>query len=181
MLPATKAVTIHWDSGFGGLEVACWPLVPKFTGSNPAEAVGFFRAKKILSTPSFGREGKTFVPCRRFTACKRSLNVTWKSGIFRQNSSAISRPSNSSFHYWGLWWRHLAVQVGTTKDQGLYNKPSAAVHPGALAAGILPQYNTIHWDPCLPIPARPVQRNILYFRISTNITEKVQTAKAVAM
>ena len=24
---------------FGGLGVACWPLVPKFTGSNPAEAV----------------------------------------------------------------------------------------------------------------------------------------------
>ena len=33
-------------SGFGGLEVACWPLVPKFADSNPAEAVGFFRAKK---------------------------------------------------------------------------------------------------------------------------------------
>ena len=33
------------DSGCGGLEVACWPLVPKFAGSNPAEAVGFFRAK----------------------------------------------------------------------------------------------------------------------------------------
>ena len=32
--------------GFGGLRVACWPLVPKFAGSNPAEAVGFFRAKK---------------------------------------------------------------------------------------------------------------------------------------
>ena len=28
------------------------------------------------------------------------------------------------------------------KDQGLYNKPSAAVHPGPLAAGTLPQYNT---------------------------------------
>ena len=41
---------------FGGLEVACWPLVPKFAGSNPVEG------------------------------------VTWKSGIFRQNSSAISRP-----------------------------------------------------------------------------------------
>ena len=37
------------------------------------------------------------------------------------------------------------MQVGTTKDQGLYNKPSAAVHPGALAAGTLPQYNTITW------------------------------------
>ena len=36
------------------------------------------------------------------------------------------------------------MQVGTTKDQGLYNKPSAAVHPGALAAGTVPQYNTIH-------------------------------------
>ena len=35
------------------------------------------------------------------------------------------------------------MQVGATKDQGLYNKPSAAVHPGALAAGTLPQYNTI--------------------------------------
>ena len=34
------------DSGFAGLEVACWPLVPKFVSSNPAEAVGFFRAKK---------------------------------------------------------------------------------------------------------------------------------------
>ena len=34
------------------------------------------------------------------------------------------------------------MQVGTTKDQGLYNKPLAAVHPGALAAGTVPQYNT---------------------------------------
>ena len=36
------------------------------------------------------------------------------------------------------------MQVGTTKDRGLYNKPLAAVHPGALAAGALPQYNRIH-------------------------------------
>ena len=27
--------------GFGGLEVACWPLVPKFAGSHPAEDVEF--------------------------------------------------------------------------------------------------------------------------------------------
>ena len=33
--------------GFGDPEVGCWPLVPKFAGSNPAEAVGFFRAKKF--------------------------------------------------------------------------------------------------------------------------------------
>jgi hypothetical protein len=36
-------------SGFGGLEVACWPLELKFTGSNQAEAVGFFKAKKKSS------------------------------------------------------------------------------------------------------------------------------------
>ena len=75
-------------SGFGSLEVACWPLVPKFAGSNPAEVVGFFRAKKTSATPSFGGEVKPSVPCRRFTACKRFLNATWKSGI----SDKIHRP-----------------------------------------------------------------------------------------
>ena len=43
-------------SGFGGLKVACWPLVPKFAGSNQAEAVGFFRAKKSSARlPSKGK------------------------------------------------------------------------------------------------------------------------------
>ena len=41
------------NSGLGGLEVACWPLVPKFAGSNPAEAVGFY-------FPSEEREVKPF-------------------------------------------------------------------------------------------------------------------------
>ena len=45
-----------WLSDFGGLEVAYWPLVPKFAGSNPAEAVGFFRAKK--SSARLPSEGK---------------------------------------------------------------------------------------------------------------------------
>jgi hypothetical protein len=33
------------QSGFGGLEVACWPLVPKFAGLYLAEAVGFLGQK----------------------------------------------------------------------------------------------------------------------------------------
>ena len=41
---------------FGGLEVACWPVVPKFAGSNQAEAVGFLRAKK--SSARLPSEGK---------------------------------------------------------------------------------------------------------------------------
>ena len=42
--------------GFGGLDVVCWPLVPKFAGSNLTEAVGFFRAKK--SSACLPSEGK---------------------------------------------------------------------------------------------------------------------------
>ena len=38
------------------LEVACWPLVSKFAGSNLAEAVGFLRAKK--SSARLPSEGK---------------------------------------------------------------------------------------------------------------------------
>jgi hypothetical protein len=43
-------------SGFGGLEVATWPLVPKFTGSSPAKAVGFLGRKK--SSAHLPLEGK---------------------------------------------------------------------------------------------------------------------------
>ena len=55
------------------------------------------------------------------------------------------------------------MQVGTTKDQGLYNKPSAAVHPGALAAGTLPQYSTIKWfvDTSYKIKLIPLHRSYI--------------------
>ena len=43
-------------SGFGGLEVACWPLVLEFAGSDPAEVVEFFRAKN--SSARLPSEGK---------------------------------------------------------------------------------------------------------------------------
>ena len=51
-----EEVTVTSTRGFGGLEVACWPLVPNFAGSNPTEAVGFFRAKK--SSARLPSEGK---------------------------------------------------------------------------------------------------------------------------
>jgi len=48
---------IYIYCGFGGLGVACWPLVPKFAGSNPAEAVGFLKGEKKSSArlPSEGK------------------------------------------------------------------------------------------------------------------------------
>ena len=66
-------------------------------GFEPDRSRRIFHGEKIHSTPSFGGEVKPSVPCRRFTAFKRSLNFTWKSGIFSQNSSAISRPCSSTF------------------------------------------------------------------------------------
>ena len=38
------------------------------------------------------------------------------------------------------------MQIGTTEDHSLYNKSSAAVRPGALAAGSLPQCNIVSVD-----------------------------------
>jgi len=53
----TKKISVIYNKiGFGGLEVTCWALVPKFAGSNPAEAVGFLRAKK--SSARLPSEGK---------------------------------------------------------------------------------------------------------------------------
>ena len=45
--------------GFGGLGVACWPLVPKFAGSNPAEVVGFLGRK--IPQHAFLRRGSKSV------------------------------------------------------------------------------------------------------------------------
>jgi hypothetical protein len=56
-------------SGFGGLEVACWPLTPKFAGSNPADALGFF----VRKNPQYAflrRGSKAVCPMSCFTACK---------------------------------------------------------------------------------------------------------------
>ena len=44
-LDARFIFSIFRQIGFGGLGVACWPLVPKFAGSNPAEAVGILGRK----------------------------------------------------------------------------------------------------------------------------------------
>ena len=57
-------------------------------GFKPGQRRRIFQGEKIFSTPSFGGEVKPSVLCRRFTAGKRFLNATWKSGI----SGKIHRP-----------------------------------------------------------------------------------------
>jgi hypothetical protein len=53
-------------------------------GFKPGRSRRIFQGEKILSAPSFGMEIKPWVLCRWFTACKRSLGVSWKSAS-RQN------------------------------------------------------------------------------------------------
>ena len=80
-------------SGFSGHGVACWPLV---RGFKPSRSRRIFKGEKILSTPSFGGEVKPSVPCRRFTACKRTLECTLEVGRSRQNYRLSFLPTNSS-------------------------------------------------------------------------------------
>ena len=44
-------------------------------GFKPGRSRWIFKGEKILRTPSFGGEVKPSVPCRRFAACKRSLEL----------------------------------------------------------------------------------------------------------
>jgi hypothetical protein len=92
------------------VEVACWPLVPKLAGSHPAEAVGFLGRK---NPHHFGGEVKPSVPRRSITACKRSLNVTWKLA-FRQNSGHFSPTVPTSAAGCSRVVTRLVAKVGTS-------------------------------------------------------------------
>jgi len=70
-------------SGFGGLGVLAFGT--QVCGFKLGRSRRIFRGKKILSTPSFGGEVKTSVPCRKFAACKRSLKCNVEVGILGKN------------------------------------------------------------------------------------------------
>ena len=103
--------------------------------------------------PSFGGEVKASVTCRRFAACKRSLNVAWKS-TFRQNYRIILAHRVPPFAARGLprcvdqvmGGGHLAVEAGTSKlwgDQGCTISHQAAVHLGCMLRGLLAKKNHV--------------------------------------
>ena len=70
-----------------------------------------FQGEKILSTPSFGGEVKPSLPCRRFAAYKRSLNLrgSWNlgkiTGQFIAHSSSFRCQNLSRCRRTGTWWR----------------------------------------------------------------------------
>jgi len=70
-------------------------LSTQVRGFEPGGSRQDFQGRKILSAPSLAREVKPSVPCRRFTACRKFLNVAWKSTL-RQNYRLIFSPTK--FH-----------------------------------------------------------------------------------
>ena len=88
-------------------------------GVKPGRSRRIFRAKKILSTPSFGGEVKPSVPCRRFAACKRFLNLRGSRNLGKITTGPLSRPQ---FHLSLLGslaslrtQSHVVAKVGTSK------------------------------------------------------------------
>jgi len=84
-------------------------------GFKPSRSRRIFKGEKILSTPSFGGEVKPSVPCRRFAACKRSLNGV-EDVILGKITGQHSRPQFplpplGSLTSWRTW-RHLVVKSG---------------------------------------------------------------------
>jgi hypothetical protein len=106
-------------------------------GFKPGRSRRIIQGEKIPSMPSFGGEVNPAVPCRRFAAYKRSLNVTWKSA-FRQNYRTIFSPIKFHLSLLGSLasrrtWRHLATTVGTSKIRGEQSSTislKVAVQPG---------------------------------------------------
>ena len=84
-------------------------------GFKPGRSRQVFKGEKILSTPSFRVEIKPSVPCRRFAACKRSLN-----GVEVVISAKLpGQHSRPQFHLPPLGslasLRRLVAKVGTSK------------------------------------------------------------------
>jgi hypothetical protein len=70
------------SGGFGGLRVSVLASGTQVRGFKPSRSRRIFKGGKVLSTPSFGREVKPWVPCRK-------IRVPWKSAS-RQNYRSFS-------------------------------------------------------------------------------------------
>ena len=113
--------------------------------------------EKILTTPSFRGEVKSSVPCRRFAACKISLNLRGSRNLGKITGQ-ISRPQ---FHLSLLGsfaslrtYRHLAAKVGTSEGGGKQSQ-----NYQELAQDAVCQSYTGHMTGLWFLPARPLRLN----------------------
>ena len=89
-------------------------------GFKPGRIRRIFQGEKILIAPSFGREVKPSAHVAYLRHLKEPESVCVEVAAFGPNYrpflAQVVPPSPTR-----VWWRQLAVQVGTTRDQGLYN------------------------------------------------------------
>jgi len=111
-------------------------------GFKPGRSRRIFKGEKIFSTPYFGGEVKPSVPCRRFAACKRSLELRENRilGEICRNISCPRRvPPSAAGGLLGRWtWRHLAEKVGTSKGAGKQWQPTPKNLPRMQRARAIP-------------------------------------------
>jgi hypothetical protein len=120
-------------TGFGGLGVSMLAFGTQVRGFKAGWSRQNFKGEKILSTPSFGGEVKPSVPCPRFAACKRSLELRGSRilGQICLNISCPRRVPPSTTGLWRRWmWRHLAEKVGMPKGKGKQWQPTPKNLPG---------------------------------------------------
>ena len=109
----------------------------------------FFRAKKILSTRSFGGEVKPSVPCRRSASCKRSLNLRGSRNLGKITGQFLAH--SSTFRCLDL--ARLA-KVGTSKGGG--KQWQTTPNPSTCPACSVPEpYRSHDWA---LVPASPASK-----------------------
>ena len=113
-------------------------------GFKPGRSRRIFQGEKILSTPSFWREVKSFFSCRRFTALKYPWLLrgsrAFSDKIHRPFLAQVVPPFTTRFcggDTWRCKWERLKNRVCTISLRLQYIR-------GHLPPG--PYHNTIHLD-----------------------------------
>jgi hypothetical protein len=110
------------QSGFGGPGVS---VLASGTGFKPGRSRRIFKGGKILSTPSFGREVKPWVPCREICGMSKIPKCTVEVGIMK-NLPVLPRPQVPTS---AASVRNASVGAGASGGQSWnvqswrYNKP----------------------------------------------------------
>jgi hypothetical protein len=125
-------------NGFGGVVVRMLASGTQVRGFKPGGSRRIF-GRKILSISSLGGKVKRSVPCRRFSACKRSLNGVKKASFWQNYPTPLS-PTVQLLRALALLgtWRHLAAEVGTSKGKGKQWQITPKNFPRMLRARAIP-------------------------------------------
>ena len=142
---------LRWSSG------SVLAFGTQVLGFKPCRSRRIFRAKKILSTPSFGGEVKPSVPCRRFAACKRSLNSRGSRNLGKITGQFLAH--SSTFRCYDLPRRCGRTSAWRRKWERLKAGKAMANYSQELAQDAVCQSHTGHMTGLWFLPARPLRLN----------------------